>query len=86
LAVEQDATLQGGITLSKYRCVYSVEIEVPVDLDRISDKVREELIELIGEEDDAGVAELVARQYLSQVLVDLPFKIVELNPKSTEED
>lgn len=69
--------------MNKYCSTYSIEIEVPVDLDDINDKIfalsQEESIE-----DDASKAEQIARIKLWEVLKLMPFDVVNFDPKYTE--
>lgn len=69
--------------MGKYCSIYSVEIQVPVDLDDITD----ELAALLQEEsieDDESKAERVARIKLWEVLKSMPFNVVNFDPKYTE--
>ena len=69
--------------MGKYCSIYSVEIQVPVDLDDITDELAA-LIQEEGIEDDASKAERAARIKLWEVLKSMPFNVVNFDPKYTE--
>ena len=69
--------------MGKYCSIYSVEIQVPVDLDDITDELAA-LIQEEGIEDDASKAERVSRIKLWEVLKSMPFNVVNFDPKYTE--
>lgn len=69
--------------MNKYRSTYSIEIEVPVDLDDITDELSA-LLQEESIEDDASKAEQVARIKLWEVLKSMPFDVVKFDPKYTE--
>lgn len=69
--------------MNKYCSTYSIEIEVPVDLDDINDELSA-LLQDESIEDDASKAEQVARIKLWEVLKLMPFDVVNFDPKYTE--
>lgn len=69
--------------MNKYCSTYSIEIEVPVDLDDINDELSA-LLQEESIEDDASKAEQVARIKLWEVLKLMPFDVVNFDPKYTE--
>ena len=69
--------------MNKYCSTYSIEIEVPVDLDDINDELSA-LLQEESIEDDASKAEQVARIKLWEVLKSMPFDVVNFDPKYTE--
>ena len=69
--------------MNKYCSTYSIEIEVPVDLDDITDELSA-LLQEESIEDDASKAEQVARIKLWEVFKSIPFDIVNFDPKYTE--
>lgn len=69
--------------MNKYCSTYSIEIEVPVDLDDINDELSA-LLQEESIEDDASKAERVARTKLLEVLESMPFDIVKFYPLYTE--
>ena len=69
--------------MNKYCSTYSIEIEVPVDLDDINDELSA-LLQEESIEDDESKAEQVARIKLWEVLKSMPFDVVNVDRKYTE--
>ena len=69
--------------MNKYCSTYSIEIEVPVDLDDINDELSA-LLQEESIEDEESKAEQVARIKLWEVLKSMPFVVVNFDPKYTE--
>lgn len=69
--------------MNKYCSTYSIEIEVPVDLDDITDELSD-LLQEESIEDEESKAEQVARIKLWEVLKSMPFNVVNFDPKYTE--
>lgn len=69
--------------MNKYCSTYSIEIEVPVDLDDITDELSA-LLQEESIEDNESKAERVARTKLLEVLESMPFDIVKFYPLYTE--
>lgn len=71
-------------TNNAYRCVYTIEVEVPVYMDSVMPETYEMYTEQ-GYLTEPDIAEQVARYELNEFLnhADAPFQVLEVNPEHT---
>lgn len=69
----------------RYITTYRLEIQIPIDIGKMSKKEFIDYIEEKGCDDEAGVAELAAREELGKFLRSCPFNVIEFEPNGTEE-
>lgn len=69
----------------KYKSVYTVQIEVSVDLSEVKDETIKNLIEQFEPDSDEDLAELVARTKIGNLLESDDFTVSSIEPEYTEQ-
>lgn len=69
--------------MGKYCSIYSVKIQIPVDLDNLSPDVSA-LLQEEGIDEAVDKAEMVARIKLFEALTSVPFNVIDFNAEYTE--
>ena len=69
----------------KYKSVYTVQIEVSVDLSEVKDETIKNLIDQFEPDSDEDLAELVARTKIGNLLESDDFTVSSIEPEYTEQ-